>query len=666
MNCCKCDGIFQTFNTKKIGVLIDKCNKCDGIWLDEGEINFFIKNKRIKSLLTFKGLENLKESNFDCPKCNDGQKLKTGTLRGANIELENCSNCNGFFLDKGEIAKISKDIHRPEVITKTIATLTGRLMTLPPLQLVSVGVLGSLYAILFAILIFASVFLNFSIDWAIYIQLIIIIIQFLIGPWFMDLMLRWTNKLSWININDLDKELAEFIIVLCDKENISVPKIGIIDDNAFNAFTYGRTPKSARLVFTNGILKHLNISEQKAVTAHEFGHIVHWDFVFMTLAQMIPTFFYIIYKKIGKLKSKSSSNDNSAAQAAIVAAVAYVFYIISEYLVLYLSRVREYYADRYSAKITNNPNDLSSALIKIAYGIALSDKTEDDKKDDHLGAKAFQSLGISDIDSSDTYGLLAANFDTSDDSALGAMQWDLWNPWAMYYEIQSTHPLTAKRITQMSEFAKSLGQEPRFVFNKEKPESYWDELLVDLGVKFLPTLAIILSGVIWFLSGANKSFSMDAISKSLVLIGTASIVKVLFSYNFSGFDHFSITSLLKKIKVSAIRGIPCKINGEIIGKGIPGYVFSEDLVLKDKSGFMYLDYNQPLAIFNFLFSIFRANKYIGQKVTIEGWYRRAPRPYIEVYKITREDGGTGRCYTYNAKLIFSSLILVTGIVLSAI
>ena len=99
MNCCKCDGIFQTFNTKKIGVLIDKCNKCDGIWLDEGEINFFIKNKRIKSLLTFKGLENLKESNFDCPKCNDGQKLKTGTLRGANIELENSSNCNGFFLD---------------------------------------------------------------------------------------------------------------------------------------------------------------------------------------------------------------------------------------------------------------------------------------------------------------------------------------------------------------------------------------------------------------------------------------------------------------------------------------------------------------------------------------------------------------------------------------
>ena len=55
----------------------------------------------------------------------------------------------------------------------------------------------------------------------------------------------------------------------------------------------------------------------------------------------------------------------------------------------------------------------------------------------------------------------------------GAMQWDLWNPWATYYEINSTHPLAAKRMLALSDQAAALGQTPAVVFDRAKPESYW-------------------------------------------------------------------------------------------------------------------------------------------------------------------------------------------------
>ena len=64
----------------------------------------------------------------------------------------------------------------------------------------------------------------------------------------------------------------------------------------------------------------------------------------------------------------------------------------------------------------------------------------------------------------------------------GAMQWDLWNPWAGWYELNSTHPLVAKRLNYLGDQAAHLGQEPLFVFDRVKPESYWDDFFVDLFV----------------------------------------------------------------------------------------------------------------------------------------------------------------------------------------
>ena len=71
-----------------------------------------------------------------------------------------------------------------------------------------------------------------------------------------------------------------------------------------------------------------------------------------------------------------------------------------------------------------------------------------------------------------------------------AMQWDLWNPWAAFYELNSTHPLIAHRLQYLADQAAAMNQTRYIVFDRHKPECYWDEFLVDLIVLFLPLIGL--------------------------------------------------------------------------------------------------------------------------------------------------------------------------------
>ena len=84
------------------------------------------------------------------------------------------------------------------------------------------------------------------------------------------------------------------------------PRIGYIDDGAPNAFTYGHTKNDARIVLTRGIFELLTEEEVKAVVAHELGHAVHYDMLFMTVAQLVPLFLYGVYEIC-----TSNDNDNN-------------------------------------------------------------------------------------------------------------------------------------------------------------------------------------------------------------------------------------------------------------------------------------------------------------------------------------------------------------------
>ena len=150
---------------------------------------------------------------------------------------------------------------------------------------ISLITVSCLYGILAGVVILITLLVGGNVLYAILGSLIVLIIQFIISPWITDLTMRFIYRAKF------DKEIPDylknFIQEECTKHNVKYPKIGIIDDGAPNAFTYGRTKRDARIVVTRGIFELLTEEEVKAVVGHEMGHIVHMDMLVMTAVQIV-------------------------------------------------------------------------------------------------------------------------------------------------------------------------------------------------------------------------------------------------------------------------------------------------------------------------------------------------------------------------------------------
>lgn len=697
MQCPRCEKRLQKVHTKQ-GVIVDHCEECKGIWLDEGEIFLFSKKpKWIKKALD-EGLQSPHPSGRKCPFCHDHELTEGGFIQ-SDLLIDQCSRCNGLWFDDGELKKalilgkrkfrldISNDKqglfyadnqkqsyqrwqeHRSERENKRSALRAG-LIPLPSLALRSTFSFVLLYGLLFFVLIIVSSFARWPLELPITIAVVIIILQYAIGPWILDLSLNWMYTINWVSVNRLPEHLQKFIQSTCSKKKMKLPRIGIIEDGTPNAFTYGHTPNNARVVITRGLLKYLDEDEVDAVVAHELGHAHHWDILVMTLASMVPILLYYVYR-IFRSSSRGGSSKGKGA-AVMLSILAYVVYIITEYIVLWLSRTREYWADRFAGEVTNNPNALSRALVKIAYGLVSPEEVKKKKGEEEKSANldAINTLSIFDVNSAKTLALNAyskgnvkkTNYVSADkERIVSAMQWDLWNPWAAYYEIHSTHPLPAKRMEALADQAAVMNQDPIVTFNRQKPESYWDEFFVDLFMMYLPIIPFIAIMIAFSkLKSPSERTTWRIIAYGLAALGACYLLKVLYRYRGKIFPHMKISSLLGKVKVSDVRSVPVTLKGKVVGRGVPGYMFSEDMVMEDETGIIFLDYQQPLGIFELIFALMRTERYTGREITVEGWYRRSPVPYIEIKRMW-VGSNTHTCYVYHMKLIVSLLLFAASI-----
>jgi heat shock protein HtpX len=156
------------------------------------------------------------------------------------------------------------------------------------------------------------------------------------------------------------------------------PRIAIIESDVPNAFATGRNPKHAAVAVTSGLWRRLEPKEIEAVLAHELSHVANRDVLVMTiasffamLAAMITRFGFYFGMFGGGFGGGNRDNNNQGGVPIwlIVFLVSVVTYAISFILIRTISRYREYAADRGSALITGTPENLMSALQKIASGI---------------------------------------------------------------------------------------------------------------------------------------------------------------------------------------------------------------------------------------------------------------------------------------------------------
>jgi len=605
----------------------------------------------------------------NCPRCR--VNLREFQFPGSSLMLDACPKCGGNWFDRGEIERMNEllgmrteaRLWRPKTASRADGSwreaIGAPLASLPSLWLRSAGVLAALYGMLVAFLFLLAALGVMTSDTAIAMGVGAILFQFFVGPVLMDWSLAWLHSLKWVSPDELPSDLRNFLRDLCAKEGIVSPKLGIIEDGNPNAFTYGRTPRDARLVFTHGLFAVLEPAELRAVAAHEMGHIVHWDMAVMTAASLVPLILYYLYR-VCMRSSRSSSSNKKGNPLPAIGLAAFLLYWISEYFVLWLGRVRELYADRYSGHATGEPNDLTSALIKIAYGLAgrreridgeAAPASMENAAAKHLGIfDAGSAKGLAAVSSASGGGLSALNM-------LGAMQWDLWNPWAVYYELHSTHPLPARRIELLGRQSAHLGKPPLILFDLEKPENFLDEFLVDMFFMFLPLIA---AGAAFAAAFAFQGVPGPLWAAALGAGAIGYMGKLAFSYRGGSYPDTTVASVLKRVKVSGVRGVPVRLEGTIIGRGSPGFVLSEDMVLQDGTGFVLLDYEQPLALFNWGFAISKVPGLIGRTIAVEGWYRRAPVPYIEL-RARYEGGRRVVCRALEAKIVFAFALLAGSV-----
>ena len=176
-------------------------------------------------------------------------------------------------------------------------------------------------------------------------------------------------------------DLHAMVERLCTLADLPKPRIAVVPSDVPNAFATGRSPKHAAVAVTSGLWKRLEPQEVEAVLAHELSHIANRDVLIMTLASFFAMlaalitrfgFYFGMFGGFGGGGGGNRNNNNGGGQVPIwliIFAVSIVTYAISFILIRTISRYREYAADRGSALMTGAPENLMSALQKIASGI---------------------------------------------------------------------------------------------------------------------------------------------------------------------------------------------------------------------------------------------------------------------------------------------------------
>lgn len=276
-------------------------------------------------------------------------------------------------------------------------------------------------------------------------SLVMMFIQYMMGP----TIIEWSMRVRYLKAGEYPKVQA-MIKELAAKAKLPAPRIGIAQVALPNAFAFGRTIGDGRICVTQGILDLLDESELRAVLGHEMSHIKNRDVLTITLLSVIPI---ILYRIAWQFLFYGNRRDRNQANTALVGLVAFMFYFLTNLLVLYASRVREYFADKGSVDLGNQPSALASALYKLVYGAA---RLPREAIKDVEGLKAFfandpsravsefKDLRQLDMDKSGTISDQELEFLRSKQIRLGFGD--------KMMELFSTHPNMLKRIKRLSDW----------------------------------------------------------------------------------------------------------------------------------------------------------------------------------------------------------------------
>lgn len=267
------------------------------------------------------------------------------------------------------------------------------------------------------------------------------IVQWLIAPYLIDAIYHVKEVTP-----SEDPTLHAMVDKLSKKSRIKTPKLMKAKMAIPNAFAYSSPIAGSRVAVTTGLLDTLDTEEVEAVIGHELGHLKHRDVQVMMFVSILPAIFYYIgYSMLlSSMFSRRDSRDSGGA--AIIGLASILIYWILTIFTLYLSRIREYYADRHSASIVEDgPRKLSEGLAKIVNS---TNRVKQNSRNKSTGSSSFKALFISDPDRSevDSAALAQLGRGMDDRKLVEEVLRRNVTTFDRMMEIFSTHPNIVKRL----------------------------------------------------------------------------------------------------------------------------------------------------------------------------------------------------------------------------
>jgi heat shock protein HtpX len=270
------------------------------------------------------------------------------------------------------------------------------------------------------------------------------VIQWLIAPYVIDA-LYGVRELSI----EENPKLHGVVENLSRKSGIGKPKLMLAKIPIPNAFAYGSPITGNRVAVTDGLLKTLNSDEVEAVIGHELGHLRHKDMQVMMLVSFLPALFYYIGYSL-MLSSVYNRRREEGGGGAVLGIGFMVFSWILNMFILYLSRLREYYADRHGVAIVENGQQkLSEALAKIVHTTRRAGRLKQEKQN----LNAFKALFITDPDRASTDSIQMAAIETGDQRLVQEILSQKLTAMDKIIEVFSTHPNIIKRLRALQEIS---------------------------------------------------------------------------------------------------------------------------------------------------------------------------------------------------------------------
>jgi len=273
--------------------------------------------------------------------------------------------------------------------------------------------------------------------------------QWLFAPYLIGLMYR-VRKVS----RSEEPELYDMVERLSRNSGIKTPAIGIAQIPIPNAFAYGSPLSGTRVAVTTELLNKLETEEVEAVIGHELGHLKHRDVQIMMIVSILPALFYYVgYSLFWSAQysrySRRDERGNGSLMALIGLLSIFVYWVLTLFT-LYLSRLREYYADRHSVSVVDEgARKLSEGLVKI---VRSTERVRRHRPETGT-LSSFKALFISDPDSSgrDLQQISETNMIRSDRELVESYLRRRITAADKMIEIFSTHPNMIKRLRALQE-----------------------------------------------------------------------------------------------------------------------------------------------------------------------------------------------------------------------